>query len=515
MKMLKMLVAMLLVSYSVAESQSYIDAIRFNQNSIEGTARSQAMGSAFGALGADLSSITINPAGLGAYRTASEFSFSMGVSSNDVDTKYYGYSRSKNKISVPLMHLGLVFHWGDEVEDEYNGLSHSFAISYSQLANYNSDAVYSDFNGYNSILDDMTNDYCIDNYGDDYYGGMAYEAGYIKEQGSDVYNIWEKLYESNPGEFLYDMDMREGVDEYGGYGLIDHRRYVKERGTKGEVNFAYGINIQNVFQLGVSLNAVTLDYTEKMAHYEDYYGDTEYAKSLIYGTELHQDGSGINMKIGAIYRPINEIRIGFALHTPTAFNIKERYTAYMQKEYNDYYYDAPRSKYEYRYRSPGRIVASIAGVIGQYGIISFDYDRSNWGNSKFKERERDINDGFYDGFYDEINDENKLALQAVNTFRFGLEARPINFISLRAGYKMSSSPLKKVAYCDYDMKSSAISCGIGARFNYFYLDFAYVRNNSEKEYWVLPDGEYMYEENCPAKYSSVNNNFVLTAGFKF
>lgn len=507
MKSINVIVAALMCSAS-AYSQSYADALRFNRNDIEGTARSQAMGGAFGALGADLTSISINPAGLGSYRST-EFSFSLGVNTNMTKTDYYGYLNEDDKISVPLNHMGLNIHW---TMDE-STFAHNFAISYSQLANYNSNAIYNDQNEFNSLLDNMTDDYMIDFYGLNYYGGMAYDAGYIIDDKTNrtAYNIWEIPYVSQASVSKGDTVVRIERDEFGDFGPIDHYRHVKERGTKGELVFAYGVNIANNLQIGAALGCDIIDYREKMLHNEQYYGGDEnyqYSKDFDYGTELKQDGSGVNFKIGVIYKPINELRIGFALHTPTAYTIKDRYYAYMTNEYNNHYqnYD---SEYEYHFRSPGRFVASVAGVIGNFGIVSFDYDRSNWGRSKFRETDYDIDD------FSDVNEDMKLAMKSVETFRFGVEGRVTDFCSVRAGYRRSSSPLKDKAWINCDHATTSYSCGIGLNFNFFYLDASFVQTRTDKDYWVLPDSDNYYVPNEPARCDIKANNVTITAGFKF
>ena len=55
-----------------AGAQDLMDALRYSNIAVSGTARAGAMGNAFGALGGDFTSASINPAGLGLYRS-SEF----------------------------------------------------------------------------------------------------------------------------------------------------------------------------------------------------------------------------------------------------------------------------------------------------------------------------------------------------------------------------------------------------------------------------------------------------------
>ena len=57
-------ITLLLIAVAAsAEAQSMYDALRYSENNYEGTARTMAMGNAFTALGGDLGSVNINPAG--------------------------------------------------------------------------------------------------------------------------------------------------------------------------------------------------------------------------------------------------------------------------------------------------------------------------------------------------------------------------------------------------------------------------------------------------------------------
>lgn len=61
------------------QAQSYeTDALMYTRSQIAGTARTSATGGAFGAVGADLGSVSINPAGLGLFRSI-DVSFTPGL----------------------------------------------------------------------------------------------------------------------------------------------------------------------------------------------------------------------------------------------------------------------------------------------------------------------------------------------------------------------------------------------------------------------------------------------------
>lgn len=495
---------------SLATAQIYTDAILFNQNTYEGTARSLAMGSAFGSLGADLSSAVINPAGLARYRS-SDASLSLGINFNTAESSYYNFTPENDKVSVPFNNIGAAFHSRPMAENQNKLQGFTFSISYNRLADYNQSTIYKDMYGYNSMLDF----FCMDeNINNPYSGGLAYDAKYIYDAYIEddiekmmIHNVWEAPY----GEGQFDKMAREDAD---GVGLVDHEQSVKQRGSKGELLFGTAWNICNTLYIGGSFGIQTLNYNEKKNHYEQYYGIplNGITTDFTYRTEIDQDGSGVNFKIGAIYQPIPYISIGFALHSPTFFSIEEYYSTSITDAETGYFENKQIGEYEYNYRSPGRFVASASGLIGKFGIISFDYERCNYSKSKFKEKEHEVEGTLY--FY--TNNDIKNNLKAVNIMRVGLEAKLNEQFSLRAGYKFSTSPLEENYVYTQDMKHSAFSGGIGYKFSNIYIDFAYINSQKEGENWVLPNsGNYIYELNEPATYKSRSNNFILTAGFRF
>src|SRR5437870_5054368 len=82
-------------------AQNSSDLLRYSQSNVTGSARVLGAGGAWGAVGADLSSASINPAGLAFYRR-NELLGSMAISSNSSDAKYIGSSLSDSRVNFNL-----------------------------------------------------------------------------------------------------------------------------------------------------------------------------------------------------------------------------------------------------------------------------------------------------------------------------------------------------------------------------------------------------------------------------
>lgn len=507
-------------------AQTYVDAVRFNQCDYEGTARSQAMGSAFGALGADLTSQAINPAGLGTYR-AIEMAIGLGVDVNKTNTNYYGFETEKNKASVPFTVLGLALNLKNSNESSLIK-RHAVSLSYSRLADYNSNAIYKDMYGYNSLLDYFCLTYNPQTTNNDPRGSkLAYEARWIWDPYSDENdnitfptNSWEMPYGNNN----LDLAAREEFDDKGNSrGLIDHKQRVKQHGYKGEVSFGYAMNINDIVYLGGNMGLQTLFFKEEVNHHEEYYGipyDNHY-NNFTYNSTLKQDGTGINFKIGTIIKPVNAIRLGFALHSPTFFTIDEHNCAWIEgadPNKADRYF-SPEDNYEYRYRTPGKIVASFAGIVGTRAIISFDYERMDGKKSKFKDNE----DEYDEEYFERQTELTQSVMDVSNTFRFGAEVRVLEGLSVRGGYNFQTEPtIKGIQISDY--KHNAVTFGLGYRRNNFFVDASFVIRKSNYDRWVLPDyidengnDGYCYDPagNQPASVESKRGNGTVTIGWRF
>src|SRR5438046_2391525 len=92
----KNILALIIFVAGNVSAQSDIDALRYSQNSLAGTARFVSMGGAFSALGGDFSTLSSNPAGIAVYRK-SEFSISPSFFKEKSQSDYRGKSTSDNK----------------------------------------------------------------------------------------------------------------------------------------------------------------------------------------------------------------------------------------------------------------------------------------------------------------------------------------------------------------------------------------------------------------------------------
>src|ERR1700722_20659589 len=100
----------------IVKAQNADDALRYSQLTFGGTARYMAMGGAFSAVGGDMSTLTVNPAGVAVF-TKNQLAFSPGFSYQSTSSMYNGQTNIANQSAGNIQNAGLVFAWKNSHED--------------------------------------------------------------------------------------------------------------------------------------------------------------------------------------------------------------------------------------------------------------------------------------------------------------------------------------------------------------------------------------------------------------
>ena len=475
-----------------AQAQTEADALRFSQTANYGTARSAAMGGAFGALGGDISSMSSNPAGIGVFRKH-EFNFTPLINF----TKTSAGDRSVTDNSFQIGTLGGVISF---YNPNFDWRGFNFGISYTNLNNFNrknDQAVYNSGNSLTDVWAAQSTGYISDKL-NPYTTKLAYDTYLINPIAADT--------------FVPVLTDGELVNQY---------KMIKEDGYQGEIDFSFGTNYKDKLYLGMTIGMQTLYYKMNSTYTElasldselDFYNFNEYSKI---------SGTGVNFKFGAIYRPIPELRIGAAIHTPTWYSMTQSIENSIYSQFNtpdntetgrEYdYYDVNSSdgpdgyyygpyKFDYDLKTPWRAIFSVATVLKQKAILSVDYEYIDYASAKFSEASDGVS-------YQDVNSGIKYLYQGGHNLRAGAEYRVNSTFSLRGGYSYQGSPYKDNS--SYNIQS--VSGGIGLNFGPAYCDAAYSYRFS-KDNTRFYDYDGIQAESIHNKY--VNNEVRITLGVKF
>jgi hypothetical protein len=476
-----LLLGVALLSSAWLGAQNFGDALRYSFFEPTGTARFVGAGSALGPMGADFSVISTNPAGL-AWMRKSEFMITPGLNINSTTSTLANGSGNlpydDAAVQFTLPNIGIVTSSrGGRGMETFN-----FAIGINRLADFNQQ-FYFEGDSKGSIVqrfEELANDAGLD----DFEAGVAFDA--------------EALIEDNGFYFSDFSDFPDAV--------INRNQTVSRTGGLSEIAFGFAGNVQNKLLWGFSLGIPLLNYDEEKTYRET---DTEDAvlffDDLRYSEQLTATGSGINLKLGLIYRADQALRLSLAVHTPTYFQLDETFSSDMTYNYtfeNVGYTgtaESPLGNFNYGLRTPWRFLGGVGTVFGEHGFLSGEVEYVNYTNNRF----------LFDGFSADEAEINKTTadnLASAVNIRTGAEYVLGSFL-LRGGVGLQQAPI-----VGDDSFYSTFSLGLGVRQKRFFFDFAYRRSGVKSTYtpYQVTNGSQQFVDNNVTKES-----FVLTAGFRW
>lgn len=465
-----------------ATAQTDMDAVRYSNNNISGSARFNAMGGAFTALGGDLTCTHQNPAGLGVYRR-SEISGGLNINTMSTASSYNGTTLQNSKSNFNLSNIGFLFY--NELNSEYGWKSNYFAFNYNRTHNFANRVSIEGTNTSNSLVNQI-----VDN----------------ANQGSGTVpdNLDGTLGLLAFNSYLIDLVPGSSSKYFGSFtnGGTKQSKSIATSGYMAESAFSFGGNYKDKLFLGATLGINSIHYTESASYTEEDVADTlEFLKSFTYGEKLNTSGMGVNFKAGFIYKPIDWLRFGASFSTPTFYGMSDSYNTTLDANWDSigtYTEESDKYKYEYSLRTPLKFNTGLALILGKKGLISMDYEMNDYRKASFNSDNysmSDVNNLIY----------NKYVVS--NTVRVGGELRLDPFV-LRGGYSYSTSPYNKLY--NTNAYRNAISGGIGYREESFFIDLSLVLSNS-KELYYLYSPTYVNPVTNKFSFTSVN----VSTGFKF
>lgn len=453
-------------------AQNDVDLLRYSTVNFGSTARSLSMGGAFGAVGADFSAFSNNPAGIAIYRK-SEFSISPVVNSRAISSNFLGKTSNFSKSPFGLGNLGIVYAYPKERERNWKAVN--FGFGYNRLNTFKQEFGGNGANKTSSFLDGILTNV---------NSGSGTHPNDLSAFPDDAYLAYNT--------FLIDPIPPDSLTYFSAIpnGGIQQDFNITSKGAFGEITFGMGANYQNKLHLGLSLAFPTFNYTRELNWVETDVADTVNGplsvfnfKSFNYNQILESSGSGFNAKFGFIYKASDNVRFGAYIHTPTWYEVSDEAFNDLTAVFDSSVTFSEESirLFDYTIRTPFKAGASAAYVFNKKGLISVDYEYIDYTSMK-------LNSDFYS-----FSEENNLVsekYQAASNIKIGGEYR-YNAFSLRGGYALYGSPFKKdITSSEFDIEKTSYTTGIGYRNNKIFLDLGYAYSE-----W----GEYYLP------YTSVNN----------
>lgn len=540
---------------TATNAQNVVDAARLGATNINGTARYRSMGGAFGALGGDPTCMSDNPAGMAIYRGTNLFTLTphLGIT----NTTSQGSEKAKNDDSnLGVSNLAGVFSmrtpWCENLVNFTLGIGVN--RKYTQHAKYNTimDQTVGSFGDYlanqaNFYLEqhptqDPDNAFDWENFNSTapYLSMMGYEAHAIVKDPDYRKRVMEKLWDT---------------DSY-------QRMYVQERSRNDEYNISGAWNFNDRFYFGATINISDFSSTMWSEFAQDYSYDYDAETYIDYNNVFESRGSGIGFNVGMIWSPLDNWRLGLAVHSPMWITITENYNGSMES--NDWGEIAPgtpvstcwsdfEDSWKYDFSTPWEYQLSTAYILGNRGLVSLEWDMRDFRTMRYS-----MNDNFYVNakyIFDEGNAGIQDFLQMQHTIKAGGEFRVSKSWSVRAGYALQTSPFTEASRRGYiyvednpeegyknevnwsnypdGMETNIqsvlyysptkpnfqtlcnqhyISCGAGWRGKNWYADASVVYHTSDYNVAAYPD-DFSYCE--PIKVNMNETNYDITIGYRF
>lgn len=534
------------------------DMVSFSQTQFNfGSARAMAMAGAFTSLGADVSSMSINPAGLGMYRK-SEISLTpmMTFGQSTTDASPYG-KNSTSRFSMSDVGIAIKAYEGTR---GLVGLT--IGVGYNRIADFNYDYSFQRHGQAGSVADVFARQMV--------WSGRSKREFYDNDGSGDwnwdriPVDLWNAALAYRA--FMIDQLDPENPDSWqatwiGDDAAVGHYTTVKSRGSAGEFALSVGANIENKLYIGATLGIQSIHQRLYIDYAEDYlYADPSQAHP--YGTDPSLDyqllyaklnqattvsGAGVNFKLGIVYRPVAGLRIGVAFHTPTYYSLDRKFQssaagmAYANNPVDPnvtpddrgYVSSGTRdmttplwideNPYNWAFCTPARLLLGASYTFGARAILSVDYERDWYNGIRLKNDPSGLDTG---SFY---NDRFRRNFKGSNTVRAGAEFKFTPALALRAGFGYSGSMLGKGAELTSPAIERTIYCSAGlglALSRVVTLDLAYqYMNCATTDYYLffssdtveMPDGSWGKKGSESSLYRTefARHNVALTLGFRF
>lgn len=451
---LGMVLATVLASGTFAQNEE--DALRFSNILPGGTARSWAMGSAMGAVGADPAAASLNPAGFALYN-ASEVSFTPSFEVNDSRTLHYGTGASDSDSRFNFGNLALVLNTPSKSGSDWR--SSTFGVSFDRQASFHwEQRAVGDARS--TILQQFADQAQGINYGAlgdqlPFGASLAYQTYGIDPQDT-VANTYSTAIP---------------------YGTAVHQVHtISTAGRLNNTSIFYSANYLDRLYIGGSVGIVGTRYERTTTHTETslVQDPSQDLNDLTYKEHLLTTGSGVDLKLGVIGRVTDHLRLGASFHSPMWLQMSDAYSYTMstnfrtpdsegQMSYDD---SSPDGSYNYRVRTPWSGLLSAAYVVGKHGLVSVDYGYTDFRSARLNHANNGIDDYDFAAENAAIRDE----MRATHSVRVGTEWRSGHWY-FRAGWGIWPN-----AYNDQDARQGTAykryTGGIGFRTDHVSIDLA-------------------------------------------
>lgn len=547
MKKILSIMTAAMLGTAVSAQETY-DNAQLATKDLNGTARYVGMGGAMEALGADLSTIGTNPAGIGMFRcgmVAGSFGFNTLS-----DAKSFG---NANKTNMSFDQAGFVYSMRSGRHSMLNfGFNYTKSKNFDQIltaagrlnnASQNKLSAMKNANGVYTLQD--KNNGLVSN------SGAYSQADYL--YSNVLFNHYKEPAENKPADPT-NAGLKDGVIVYDNTGLpvyYNATGYDFGRSTTGYIgqyDFNVSGNSNDRFYWGFTVGIYDVHYNSSSLYSESLVDGNTAIGDIAMNDERKITGTGFDVKAGLIFRPAEEspFRIGLYVHTPTWYDLTTRNYTVLNNNTNEAYGSTERGKssesYDFKFYTPWRFGVSLGHTVGNYLALGATYEYADYTTNDIR-----VNDGgevdYWGNYYetssrDEAMKQNiKNSLKGVHTVKVGMEFKPEKNFAVRLGYNYQSAMYNKNGFKDGSLESYGtyyasttdytnwkdthrFTAGVGYNYGKFSFDLAYQYSQTNGDFYpfmsYVDNSEPKFDNVCDAvKVSNKRNQLLFTVGYKF
>lgn len=511
MKRIYLTVASLAFTSFVAVAQETYENTKLIDNDLNGTARYVGMGGAMEALGADLSTIGTNPAGLGLFRKG-KADLSFGLVNQTGMNKF----NSLSKTNMSFDQIGVVFNLSKTPNASINiGFNYHKSRNFDQL-----------LNAANTLNNASQNKLTY----------QKYRNQVFKERKDLTYSQLDALYMDN---LLYDNRTKK----YYNFPATGYLYNQENKGYIGEYDMNLSANLNDHVYLGLTMGIHDVHYKGYAEYTENFVHNANNIPGLTLNDSREITGTGFDVKLGAIVRPMAEspFRLGAYIHTPVWYDLTtSNYTVLTDGTARPNVGET----YDFRVNTPWKFGLSAGTTLADRIALGATYEYAAYNAMQTRIKDGGTYDWYYGTYYESshndraMNNHTEDALKGQHTLKLGAEARITDHFSLRAGYNYLSALYKDAAVKDGSLNSpgtyyasstsyvnwkdtNRFTFGLGWNVWRFNIDLAYQysqQNGTFYPFMNYHEGSAPSVEDNIANPTQVNNKrhqLLLTMGYKF
>jgi hypothetical protein len=457
---------------------------QFSTSYSTGTARMQALGGASSALGADLSALTGNPAGLGFY-TRSEVNMSLAYTGIQTKSSYLATADEASESQIQMPTLGMVISSNNLGGGEWHG---SFGFGYSRQAIFIQPIQISGTNNRSSLLDNF-----IEKANDKGATGATLDDEYDSYSGtaSSAEALAYQTYLINPNSVTGGAPFERFQP------LLPTNQYgtASNSGALTSWDFAYGATYRDQFYLGAALHFSKISSSSSTTWEDEFVGAKNVA-GFQYAETLLTNGSGIALSLGGIYKVNPSLRLSLAFRSPTYYDqMNETYDARLFPnvigipaigstgnpititKVNPM--RLTTNEFTYQFLSPMKLSGGFALFFSKKGFLTADLEYVGYGGMKVYSAE--LGGGANQAFQTKYNGQIARNFEGALNIKVGSEIRISPSISVRGGAALFGGGYA-ASYDTIDRNALQFSGGIGYRKSNFYLDLTAIQRTQKDAY---------------------------------